>query len=104
MKKEQFYGSPMVVEWRAGNTFAIVRRGDHRFTWNESPDQKPSTRAGSLAEHTPQPVKPCCTSGLHMANEATFEMWDRVIGEKRPYLVARMDSMCRSTACVWRLR
>lgn len=91
VKIEQFYGMPMDVEWAlAGNTFAIVQARPITvlpLEW-KAPDPKAVYARGSLAEHTPSPVTPLfATLGLHLANEATFEMWDRVIGKNARNLV-----------------
>jgi pyruvate,water dikinase len=85
MKIEEFYGRPMDVEWTlAQDKFAIVQARPITALppqWN-LPEAKAVYARGSLAEHIPSPVTPLfATLGLEIANRATAELWDRVIGK-----------------------
>ncbi len=86
MKIEEFYGLPMDVEWAAiGNRFFIVQARPITSLPPEwiLPDPAVMYGRGSLAEHLPGPVTPLfATLGLRLANEATAEMWDRVLGKE----------------------
>jgi phosphohistidine swiveling domain-containing protein len=82
---EQFYGMPMDVEWTlAGGRFAIVQARPITALppeWKQIVPGILYTR-GSLAEHTPSPVTPLfATLGLELANIATAELWERIIGK-----------------------
>jgi pyruvate,water dikinase len=92
MQIEEFYGTPMDVEWTlAGGKFAIVQARPITALppeWTR-PDTTVLYGRGSLAEHTPSPVTPLfATLGLAIANQATAEMWDRIIGKDAPRLLA----------------
>ena len=82
---EQFYGMPMDIEWvLAGGQFAIVQARPITALppeWTR-PDPTILYTRGSLAEHTPSPVTPLfATLGLQLANTATTELWERVVGD-----------------------
>lgn len=82
---EQFYGMPMDVEWAlAGGRYAIVQARPITALppeWKQ-PDPKVLYTRGSLAEHTPSPVTPLfATLGLELANIATNQLWERIIGD-----------------------
>jgi len=89
---EQFYGRPMDVEWAiTGGQFAIVQARPITalpLEW-KVPEGQVIYARGSLAEHTPSPVTPLfATLGLEIANAATADMWERVIGKDAKYLIA----------------
>ncbi|HET9911380.1 MAG TPA: PEP/pyruvate-binding domain-containing protein, partial [Anaerolineales bacterium] len=92
MKIEEFYGMPMDVEWTFSNgRFAVVQARPITALPPEwiMPDKTVMYGRGSLAEHTPSPVTPLfATLGLEIANQATAEMWDRIIGKDAPRLLA----------------
>ena len=82
---EQFYGTPMDVEWAlAEGKFAIVQARPITALppdWT-NPEPKAIWMRGSLAEHTPSPVSPLfATLGLGVANEATARLWQVVLGK-----------------------
>ncbi len=91
MKIEEFYNMPMDVEWtRADGKFSIVQARPITALPPEwiLPDPTAMYSRGSLAEHTPSPVTPLfATLGLEVANQATAEMWDRLIGKDTPKLL-----------------
>jgi pyruvate,water dikinase len=75
----------MDVEWAlAGGTFSIVQARPITALppeWKQPDPQLIYTR-GSLAEHTPSPVTPLfATLGLELANIATAQLWERIIGK-----------------------
>jgi pyruvate,water dikinase len=82
---EQFYQLPMDVEWTlAGGSFAIVQARPITALPPEwiLPDPSVLYTRGSLAEHTPSPVTPLfATLGLELANIATEQLWEGIIGE-----------------------
>jgi rifampicin phosphotransferase len=82
---EQFYGMPMDVEWAvAGGRFAILQARPITALPVEwvVPDPKAIYARSSLAEHTPTPVTPLfATLGLEIANQATEQMWKRIVGQ-----------------------
>lgn len=84
MKIEEFYGSPMDVEWAVvENRFFIVQARPITALPPQwiLPDPTVMYGRGSLAEHLPGPVTPLfATLGLRLANDATTEMWDRILG------------------------
>lgn len=89
---EQFYGMPMDVEWAlAENRFSIVQARPITalpMEWPVPPKGVVYAR-GSLAEHTPSPVTPLFeTLGLAIANEATAQMWTRVLGRDSKFLLS----------------
>ena len=91
VKIEQFYGMPMDIEWAlAGGRFAIVQARPITalpVEW-KAPDAKGIYARGSLAEHTPSPVTPLfATLGLEIANIATADMWDRMLGKAAKNLI-----------------
>lgn len=85
MRIEEFYKMPMDVEWTLANgKFAIVQARPITALPPEwiLPDPTAMYSRGSLAEHIPSPVTPLfATLGLDIANQATMEMWYRVIGK-----------------------
>ncbi|HMB22141.1 MAG TPA: PEP/pyruvate-binding domain-containing protein, partial [Anaerolineales bacterium] len=89
---EEFYGKPQDIEWcQANNRFYIVQARPITAIPPEwtVPDKTVLYARGSLAEHTPSPVTPLfATLGLDIANQATAEMWDRIIGKDAPRLLA----------------
>jgi pyruvate,water dikinase len=85
MKIEEFYQRPIDVEWTLANgKFAVVQARPITAlppAW-EAPDKTAVYARGSLAEHTPGPVTPLfATLGLEIANQATDEMLDRIVGK-----------------------
>ncbi len=97
---EAFYSRPMDVEWTWTSTpagaaaeagFAIVQARPITVLppdWS-LPDPTALYSRGSLAEHTPSPVTPLfATLGLRLANQATTEMWERLIGKDGTKLMA----------------
>ena len=97
---ENFYGQPMDVEWTwtapsadapVESAFAIVQARPITVLppdW-ALPDRDAIYSRGSLAEHTPSPVTPLFgTLGLRLANQATGELWERLIGKDGPKLMA----------------
>jgi pyruvate,water dikinase len=85
LKIEQFYQMPMDVEWTlAGGRFSIVQARPITALppeWRR-PDPTVLYTRGSLAEHTPSPVTPLfATLGLELANIATLELWERIMGQ-----------------------
>ncbi|HEU5098094.1 MAG TPA: PEP/pyruvate-binding domain-containing protein, partial [Roseiflexaceae bacterium] len=88
---EKFYEMPMDVEWAlAGERFSIVQARPITALppeWKR-PDPRLLYTRGSLAEHTPSPVTPLfATLGLELANIATAEMWERIIGAEARNIV-----------------
>jgi rifampicin phosphotransferase len=82
---EQFYDMPMDVEWvLAGGHFSIVQARPITALppeWKR-PDSSVFYTRGSLAEHTPSPVTPLfATLGLELANIATLQLWQGIIGK-----------------------
>jgi pyruvate,water dikinase len=82
---EGYYGQPMDVEWAlAGGKFYILQARPITalpLEW-KAPEQKAIFARGSLAEHIPSPVTPLfATLGLEIANEATAQLWERIVGE-----------------------
>jgi pyruvate,water dikinase len=92
VKIEQFYQSPMDVEWAlAGDQFFIVQARPITALPPEwkLPDPTAHYFRGSLAEHTPSPVTPLfATLGLELANLAIIRLWERLIGQDTHRLVA----------------
>ena len=89
---EQFYGMPMDVEWAlAGGTFFIVQARPITALppeWKR-PDPHAQYFRTSLAEHTPSPVTPLfATLGLELANIATAELWEQIMGNDAQSLLA----------------
>jgi len=83
-KIEEFYGTPMDVEWAlAGGKFYILQaRPITALPPGWTMPEKALWARGSLAEHIPSPVTPLfATLGLEIANQATQQMWDRLIGK-----------------------
>jgi rifampicin phosphotransferase len=81
-KIEKFYEMPMDVEWAyADGKFAIVQaRPITALPLDWTVPVKAVYARSSLAEHIPSPVTPLfATLGLELANEATTQMWDRII-------------------------
>lgn len=92
MQIEEFYAMPMDVEWTfAEGKFSIVQARPITALppeWKLPPVKAVFAR-GSLAEHIPSPVTPLfSTLGLEIANQATAELWDRVIGKDSDQLHA----------------
>ncbi|HEX2998284.1 MAG TPA: PEP/pyruvate-binding domain-containing protein, partial [Anaerolineales bacterium] len=89
---EEFYGKPQDIEWcQANNRFYIVQARPITAMPPEwtVPDKTVLYARASLAEHTPSPVTSLfATLGLEVANQATAEMWDRIIGKDAPRLLA----------------
>lgn len=82
---EQLYEMPMDVEWAlSGGKFAILQARPITalpVEW-KVPVKKAVYARGSLAEHIPNPVTPLfATLGLEIANEATEQMWRRMLGD-----------------------
>jgi len=81
---EAYYKTPMDVEWAlAEGKFYILQARPITTMPPEwkVPDPKAVYARGSLAEHIPAPVTPLfATLGLDLANEATRQMWARLLG------------------------
>ncbi len=81
---EAYYGVPMDIEWAYANGVFQILQARPITTlgpeWNV-PVENAIYARGSLAEHIPSPVTPLfATLGLKLANQATFQMWNRVMG------------------------
>lgn len=92
VKIEEFYDTPMDVEWAAvkGRFFIVQARPITALPpdW-KLPDKTVLYSRGSLAEHLPGPITPLFgTLGLRLANKATAEMWDRILGKNAGNLLA----------------
>lgn len=89
---EQLYEMPMDVEWAlSGGGFAIFQaRPITALPVEWKPPVKNAVYArGSLAEHIPSPVTPLfATLGLEVANEATAQMWHRLLGDNARLMMA----------------
>lgn len=92
VKIEVYYQAPMDVEWAlAEGEFYILQARPITTLPPEwiMPDPTATYARGSLAEHIPGPVTPLFgTLGLSIANEATRQMWDRIIGSDSTSLMA----------------
>jgi rifampicin phosphotransferase len=92
VKIEQFYAMPMDIEWTlAEGQFAIVQARPITALppeWKR-PDPQAQYFRTSLAEHTPSPVTPLfATLGLELANIATAELWEQLIGKDSQSMLA----------------